>query len=445
MNQGFDKNLPSNSGRVSGKLLFFYGLPMTGAAMLNFLTGTYLMKYATDVLFIGSFTMGMIFLGARIWDAINDPICGYLSDHTHSRLGRRRLWIAASAIPTGVLFYFLWTPAQNYQTLWMVIAIPVFYTALTAFYIPHYSLGAELSSDYHDRNRIYGIRALWENIGNFLGVAVLQLVIFKSNSGSNIASKAGENTPWIMAGAGFFTVVVILIMVLKTPRGEDQVGMKQGILNTYWAALKNRQARTILIVGFFSQAGGAIILTATFYFTEYILDAPGSEAIVIGLFMLAATVSIPGWIFIAKRIDKIQLWIGANLTGAVVFCLTWLLNEGDVIPMAVLATVAGLAAGAIIMINPAALADTISHGATEEAPSREGTYFALYTFMNKSAMGFSAALIGIVLWWGGYIAKVEQSYESALAIRSLYAFGPAIAFSLASILLLRHMRRNKYT
>ena len=198
------------------------------------------------------------------------------------------------------------------------------------------------------------------------------------------------------------------------------------------------------VVGFFSQAGGAIILTATFYFTEYILNSPGSEAIVVGLFMLAATLSIPGWIFVAKRIDKIKLWIGANIAAATLFCLTILLGEGDVVPMAVLATIAGLAAGAIIMINPAALADTISHGATKEAQGREGTYFALYTFMNKSAMGFSAAIIGIVLWMGGYVAKVEQSYESALAIRSLYAFGPATAFFIAAFFLARHMhRKNK--
>ncbi|MES0488733.1 MAG: MFS transporter [Leptospirales bacterium] len=439
MKPDVDHARAASSGPISRKLLFFYGLPMTGASMLNFLTGTYLMKYATDVLFIGSLTMGMIFLGARIWDAINDPICGYLSDHTTSRMGRRRLWIAASAIPTGVLFYFLWTPAENYKILWMIIAIPVFYTALTAFYIPHYSLGAELSADYHDRNRIYGNRALWENIGNFLGVAVLQMVIFEPGSGAT----AKEVTPWVMGGVGIFTIAVIWIMVLKTPRGQDQTSAKHGIFKTYGAVLKNRQARSILIVGFFSQVGGAIILTATFYYTEYILNAPGSEAIVIGLFMLAATLSIPGWIFIAKRVDKLKLWMGANITAALIFIFTMYLSAGDVVQMAILATIAGVAAGAIIMINPAALADTISSDGVQENQSREGTYFALYTFINKSAMGFSAALLGVVLWWGGYIANVEQTYESALAIRTLYAFGPAVAFSIAAVFLYRYMRLKK--
>ena len=78
------------------------------------LIAIYLMKFATDVLGMSAAVMGMIlFLGRGVWDAIADPIAGYLSDRTNTRMGRRRPWLLASAIPLGVTFVLLWMPPRD--------------------------------------------------------------------------------------------------------------------------------------------------------------------------------------------------------------------------------------------------------------------------------------------------------------------------------------------
>src|SRR5262245_31703389 len=127
------------------------------------LISIYLMKFATDVLGISAAIMGTIlFLGRGVWDSVADPIAGYLSDRTGTRMGRRRPWLLASAIPLGVFFVLLWTPPRDESPamaiVWMSVMVVLFYTATTVFIIPHTALGAELTDNYHDRTRIFGGR-----------------------------------------------------------------------------------------------------------------------------------------------------------------------------------------------------------------------------------------------------------------------------------------------
>ena len=84
------------SGRVSWPTVIAYGAPALGAGYMYLLLSLYMMKFATDVLLIAPAVMGIIYSASRIWDAISDPLVGYLSDRTTLKLGRRRTWILAS-------------------------------------------------------------------------------------------------------------------------------------------------------------------------------------------------------------------------------------------------------------------------------------------------------------------------------------------------------------
>ncbi len=131
----------------------------------------YVMKFSTDVLLIAPAVMGAIFSLSRIWDAISDPLVGYLSDRTTLKLGRRRTWILGSCLPISVGFYAVFAPPFSMQgddlTLWMTLAIIGFYSAMTLFFVPHMALGAELSTDYHERSRLFGVRHIFIPWGQF--------------------------------------------------------------------------------------------------------------------------------------------------------------------------------------------------------------------------------------------------------------------------------------
>ena len=105
----------------------------------------YVMKFSTDVLLIAPAVMGAIFSLSRIWDAISDPLAGYLSDRTTFRLGRRRTWILASCIPISIGFYAVFAPPFSMQgsdlTLWMTIAIIGFLFSDDALFRAAYGFG----------------------------------------------------------------------------------------------------------------------------------------------------------------------------------------------------------------------------------------------------------------------------------------------------------------
>ena len=90
--------------------LLIYAAPTAGVGFMMIFTGFYLMKFSTDVLGISPAIMGLIFLISRVWDAISDPVAGTLSDRTRSRLGRRRPWLLAGALPVGIIFALMWAP-----------------------------------------------------------------------------------------------------------------------------------------------------------------------------------------------------------------------------------------------------------------------------------------------------------------------------------------------
>ena len=139
------------------------------------LVNIYLLKYATDVLLIAPATMGLLFGLSRLWDAVADPIVGFLTDRTRSRLGRRRPWILASALPLGVTFAMLWAPPA---ALSGTRAAALDGRARSSSSTPrsrcsrpsHAALGAELTDAYHERTRVFGVRRIVFGLGSLVAV-----------------------------------------------------------------------------------------------------------------------------------------------------------------------------------------------------------------------------------------------------------------------------------
>ena len=159
---------PSEERVPLGRVLV-YASPLVGVFLANSLVGIYLLKFATDVLYLAPALVGAIFLLGRVWDAVSDPLVGFLTDRTRSRLGRRRPWFLASALPVGLTIVAVWAPPPDLEgpalVAWFTLAVLLFYTAFTAFRVPHQAMAAELSRGYHDRTRVFAILQLVESRG----------------------------------------------------------------------------------------------------------------------------------------------------------------------------------------------------------------------------------------------------------------------------------------
>ncbi len=392
------------------------------------------MKFATDELLISPAAMGLIFFVSRLWDAFTDPLAGYFSDRTNLKSGRRRPWMLASIVPIVLTFYMMWNPPASLSSLgnivWMGIAVVLFYTAMTAFSVPHTSLGAELSDNYHERTKIFGLRHMIWNSGSLLALVAMHLLI----TGENVRELAF----YISVLAGGATAILILWMYINIKERVDYQG--RGETNPFTAfgdVFRNKHARILLIVFLVESLGGATIGILTPYVAEYVVGRPEKTVIYILLYLVPSVLSVPLWLPLSRKIGKKNMWIFSMLVTGLGFGSMFFLKEGSDILISVLAFICGLGAGSGAVVAPSIQADVIDYDEYKSGKRKEGAYFATWNFVFKSATGLTLMVTGFVLSATGFVPNVEQTDEAKFALLVLYALFPLVCYLGAALIFTR--------
>jgi GPH family glycoside/pentoside/hexuronide:cation symporter len=128
---------------------------------------------------LSAFWLGVILIIPRLWDALSDPVIGHLSDNTRTRWGRRRPYLLIGGILVAVFFVVMWwipkgdrvrvwfpseTGFQAFQLVYILFSLLLFFTACNIFEIPHGALGMELTTDYHERTRLFSAKSFVGNL-----------------------------------------------------------------------------------------------------------------------------------------------------------------------------------------------------------------------------------------------------------------------------------------
>jgi len=432
----------SSDHRVPWRTVLAFGAPGTGAGYMYLLLGLYVMKFSTDVLLIAPAVMGIIFSASRIWDAISDPVVGYLSDRTSLAFGRRRSWILASLIPVGATFYMVFVPPQGvgegYLIAWMAVAIIGYYSAITIFFVPHMSLGAELSSNYHERSRLFGVRHGFYTFGSILSLASMQILI-------NAEAKGREEVLATAEQLAILAIVVMSVLILYAvfnlrENPEHRGRVNENAFRAFADVWRNPHARLLIVVTFIENIGGAAIGVLTLYVAQYVVGAPYLAPAIILSYMIPSTASVPMWIPLSRRFGKIRLWrFSMLLTGisfGVMFGLPFLDGTTAKLWLIIVAAIfAGLAAGAGGTMAPSVQSDVIDYDEFMTDERKEGSYFAAWNFTYKSAMGLMLLLTGFVLEFSGFVPNQEQTMTVQLAMVSLYGLLPLICYMVGVVMM----------
>ncbi|MCP3984768.1 MAG: hypothetical protein GY723_10290 [bacterium] len=434
---------PSNP-RVPLSVIVAYCLPTVGSGFMFLLVSLYLMKFATDVLLIAPAVMGTIFGLSRIWDAISDPVAGYLSDRTQHRAGRRRPWIFVSMFPIGLAYWMAWSPPEGITggalTAWMTVGVFGFYSAMTVFVVPHLSLGAELTADHHERSRIFGFRHVGWTVGSIFALLGMARLL-EAESVSIEASRA--TAAQLAVAAGIVTAAMLGFAAFRLRERPDFQGRGAdkpfAAFSDVWA---NPHARLLLTVTLVENLGAATIGVLTLYVADYVIGAGHLAPIVILCYMVPSVALVPLWIPISRRVGKRRLWMGGQLLTSLSFGGMFFLGAGDVYPMAALAVSAGVAAGVGGTLSPSLQADVIDYDEYQTRERKEGAYYSAWSFVYKSAYGLTLMLTGYVLQMSGFEPNVEQTDTVKLALRTLYGGFPFVCY-LGGALLLRNYRLDE--
>ncbi|MFH1825718.1 MAG: MFS transporter [bacterium] len=414
--------------KFSKKLAYSFGAIAMALSSQAF--ATYIIFFYVDVIKMPAYlaAVGMLIFG--VWNALNDPLAGYISDHTHSRWGRRIPYILFGAIPFGLIYWLIWNPpfVGVGQTallfLYFVIMICLFDGFYTVTILNWSCLYPEMFSSLRERSEVNALRQTFTLIGLALGIALPPLIYGTYGWG------------WLGLAFGIIISVSLLITLRGSREHQEYSHEKQlGLWQSIKATFENRSFLTFAIANLFVQYSFVTILACIPFFTKYILDLTTSQtAALLSVAFLTAIPMLYVWEKYAIKVGAKKCFITTILLMAV--ALLPLFFVETFIGTLISATLIGMVVAGFILIADVIIADVIDEDEIKTGTRREGMYFGVHTFVTRFAIGLEALSIGLVFSLTGYNPYVfTQTREFVVGLRFLIAGLPLIALGIAFIII----------
>jgi len=367
--------------------------------------------------------VGAVLLGARLLDALIDPVLGWWSD----RIGSRKRMIAAAIPFLGIGMFCLLAPrAEWVGAAWLAVSLAVVYLGFSVAQINYYAWGAEISSRRHERTRV----TAWRE--GFALVGVIAASALPAMLDTNFA-RGLERLAWIflplLAGVG-------TIALLAAPASPDAhciaLDMRAAITRTF----SNRAFVRLLAIFALNGIASAIPATLVLFFVADVLQLESLNGLFLVLYFVAGVAALPLWVALSQRIGKEKAWLASMGLACVVFFWAGTLGPGAAASFGLICVLSGVALGADLALPPSMLADAIDAENRVDRESRSGAYFGVWNLVTKLNLALSAGIALPLLGALGYHPGARD--EAAMASLSfVYAFVPVALKLLAALLLWR--------
>ena len=413
-----------------------FGIADIGGNLFFTAMGFWTLTYLTDTVYLAPALAGIAIMAAKIWDAITDPLVGFLSDNTRTRFGRRRPYLLFGALPFGLsLWLFFTKPSLTGQTAlfwWALLMLCLVNTAMTLVNIPYSALTPELTSDYNEQTSLNAYRFLCAGIGTIMGAVIVMPIVnmFPSKA-------AGFSAAGAVIGGIIVITTLITFFAVRESAAPPKTGKKktEAFLSAYGAVFKN-SAYTVLLAIFVLHITALNFLQGmVVYYLKYIYQAEAFSSMIMGILLITAIVSIP----IAAKCSNT---LGKNVSyrvGLAVLCLSTMLiffagHRIGLTGLAFLFVCAGVGVGFAFATPWAMLPDAIAW--QPDMAHNEGCYYGVWTFASKLGQAVSTGVSGFILSAAGYRADILQSPGTIFAIRLIA--GPIAAVVCLSGFILIH-------
>jgi GPH family glycoside/pentoside/hexuronide:cation symporter len=379
--------LPVFNGWRDGLSYGLMGLPLAFVALPLYviLPNHYAREFGVPLA-----TLGAILLGARLFDAVIDPLLGRWSDHLFARSTRAVLLFAmAATLVLAIGFAGLFFPVtKEPQALlvWASALLVLTYAAYSAVSVAHQSWGAMLGGDEAQRSRIVAWR---EGLG-LLGVLMASI------------APAALGLRWTIA-IFFIALVIGWLAWTRATQPQTSPTFKSADL---WLPFARPAFRRLLLVFMLNGIASAIPATLILFFVQDRLQAPQSmEPVFLGSYFLCAALTIPLWLSVVKRIGLARAWSLGMVLSVVVFIFATQLGAGDTAGFIAVCALSGVALGTDLALPAALLAGTILEAG--DRGRAEGAYFGWWNFATKLNLALAAGLALPVLGAFGYAPGVR--------------------------------------
>jgi GPH family glycoside/pentoside/hexuronide:cation symporter len=402
--------------------------------------------------------VGIIGFVPRIFDAVSDPMMGYISDNTRSRWGRRRPYILIGAILAGLVFAGMWQmpegSSQSFYFWFFLTASIVYFLAYTVYATPFVAFGYEMTPDYHERTRLHAFANTAGQLA-WLGVpwfyAIMASDLFQSTA-------HGARVLAIWVGAAILLLGIVPAIFCRERMAHLQPvnssrGMRGFVQNTadffhgLGTTLKCKPflqlcAATFLVFNGF-QLGMSFALYVMIY---YVFGGDNKQAgdlngwfgsltalSTVAVIPLTAAISHP----LGKR-ETFMLTISLSILG---YAMKWI-GYNPQHPYLLLAAcpLVAFGTGSLFTLMGSMISDVCDYDELETGQRREGMFGAIYWWMVKVGMALAGLLAGFLLKASGFDVALEsaQPQRTLLLLRLFDVVIPSITSAIALAIMYRY-------
>jgi Na+/melibiose symporter-like transporter len=418
-------------GRFSTR--FWFGLGQAGEGIKTTALAAVVLFYYAQVLNLDPRLAGLALLLATATDGVSDLLVGAWSDTLRHRWGRRHPPMYASILPFGLGFMLLFAVphglGRTWLFAWLLGTALIARNAMTLFVVPHFALGAELSTDHDGRTVVVAFRAFFANVG--LGITFLAgALLFVPTK----AFPTGQLNPVYYPLYGLILGLLIMAVTLASTLGthacipylpQPAPGSRFSVRRAFadlWQAFRSPSFR-IFMAGFFTWAIGLIVFKSIeIYLGTYFWRL--QQSLVFLLPLAGAVASLAGtlaWVWIVRRIGKKASFIASMLGFSLVYFGLVLLKQNGLMPAGqgtylaavfVGSMLAAMIAAAPGVVGGSMLADIADEVELMFTARREGILFGAISFVTKISIGLGAQIAGFLVSWSGLPAHAAPASVS---------------------------------
>jgi glycoside/pentoside/hexuronide:cation symporter, GPH family len=427
--------IPSPS-RIPNKTLFFYGLADLPVMMAIMPMMLYLNRFYTGDMGLGLAAVANIMLFARVFDVVSDPLVGYLSDRTKTRWGRRRPWMAASLPFMMIGAYKVFLPPDGVDIWYLFTWMMVLWLGWTMLMIPYYAWAAEMSTDYDERTRITGWRAMMGSVGSLLAqlIPFLAMLLFSFGGARNVMTMVGISFLVLIP----ICVILTIAMVKENPEIKAPPVPLFAGLRIMW---RNGPFKRLLMGFVLSSTGLAVMSPLYIFFIEFVLEEPQGNVIYMLLInYVASMIGIPCWVWLSKYIGKHRAWIAGFLIVSTITPMFLLLGPGDFWWMTPGMIIIGFGTGSFMALPNSMKADVIDLDTARSGQNRAAFFFSSWSLVTKmaSSLGGWLALQALALVGFNAANGAENTPQALMGLQFAYAILPGMIFVTAAIVIWRY-------
>jgi len=410
-----------------------YGAGDLGPAITANVLAFYLLVFFTNVAGLPAGLASNILVIGKVWDAINDPIVGVLSDRTSHPWGRRYPWIIYGGIPFGIFFLLQWiVPSTDHTVLfWYYVAISIlFNTAYTAVNLPYTALTPELTQDYNERTSLNSFRFAF-SIGGSIFSLILALIIFA-------VFDKNPNQQYLVLGAisAVISVLPLYWCVLGTRKHVAAQLLENAELDNSTSlplkeqlqiAFSNRPFLYVIGIYLFSWLGVQLTATIIPYFVVNWMQQPQYVFSLVAIAVQGtALIMLFVWSKVSERYGKKAVYFMGMSLWIIAQAGLFFLQPGQVLQMYLLAVMAGVGVSTAYLIPWSMIPDVIELDELQTGERREGVFYSFMVLLQKIGLAVGLWLVGQALEGAGFLSTVPGQPTPVQPDSALFAIRVAI-------------------